>query len=185
MRMLAAGSKFRSNPQGKLNQGFSLVELMIVVAIMAIATAGVGLAIRDSSAPMLEREAERLGALLESARAQSRMAGVPVRWRSTADGFAFEGLATFSMLDPAAEKMPSTWLSTDVRAVASQTGLMGTTGTAASALPVLILGPEPVIGPQQVRLVSISAPSQSLLLATDGVRPFAVVPSDAALPTQP
>ena len=184
MRMLAAGS----NSKGKLNQGFSLVELMIVVAIMAIATAGVGLAIRDSSAPMLEREAQRLAALLESARAQSRMAGVPVRWRSTADGFAFEGLATFSMLDPAAEKIPSKWLSNDVRAVASQAGLSGGNGTvasAANALPVLILGPEPVIGPQQVRLVSISTPSQSLLLATDGVRPFAVVPLDTALPTQP
>lgn len=160
MRILAAGNKTART----LAKGFSLIELMIVVAIMGIATAGVALAMRESSAPMLVREAERLGALLESARAQSRMAGVPVRWRATADGFAFEGLATFSMLDPAAEKMPAQWLGSDVRAV-----------VVGAANAALILGPEPVIGAQQVRLESIATPSQSLVLATDGVRPFAVV----------
>ena len=34
-----------------------------------------------------EREALRLGALLETARAQSRASGVPVRWSATATGF--------------------------------------------------------------------------------------------------
>ena len=46
---------------------------------------------RDSDATQLEREAQRLAALLESARAQSRSTGVPVRWYATAGGFRFEG----------------------------------------------------------------------------------------------
>ena len=133
--------------------GFTLIELLIVVAIMAIATAGVGLALRDSSGTALEREAQRLAVLLDSARVQSRMTANPVRWRPTPSGFAFEGLTTGSTF-------PATWLGQDVR-VACNTAV--------------VLGPEPVIGPQQIRLVSISQPARSLILATDGIRPFAVV----------
>jgi len=62
---------------------------MVVVAIIALGTAVASLALRDAGGSMLEREGERLAALLESARAQSRTAGVPVRWRPTASGFAF------------------------------------------------------------------------------------------------
>lgn len=133
--------------------GFTLIELLIVVAIMAIATAGVGLALRDTSGTALEREAQRLAVLLDSARAQSRMTANPVRWRPTATGFVFEGLAKGMMF-------PSTWLGQDVRAAVTS---------------VVVLGPEPVIGPQQIRLVSTSDPSRSLILATDGVRPFSLL----------
>ena len=58
--------------------GFTLLELLVVVAIMALAMAGVGLALRDSGQTQLEREAERLAALLEAGRAQSR-ASAPAR----------------------------------------------------------------------------------------------------------
>ena len=133
--------------------GFTLIELLIVVAIMAIATAGVGLALRDSSSTALEREAQRLAVLLDSARVQSRMTANPVRWRPTPSGFVFEGLTTGSAF-------PAAWLGQDVRVA----------GNAA-----VLLGPEPVIGPQQIRLVSISQPARSLTLATDGIRPFAVL----------
>ena len=132
-------------------RGFTLIELLIVVAIMAVATAGVALSLRDSSGTALEREAQRLAVLLESARAQSRMSAIAVRWRTTATGFAFDGLPDSSL--------PTQWLSPDVRAA----------GT-----PVVTLGPEPIIGPQQIRLVSISKPENSLMLATDGLRPFSV-----------
>lgn len=144
--------------------GFTLIELLIVVAIMAIATAGVGFALRDTSGTALEREAQRLAVLLESARAQSRMTGNPVRWRPTASGFLFEGI-------PASSAFPSNWLGQDVRAAG--TGV------------VVLLGPEPVIGPQQIRLVSVSEPSRSLTLATDGVRPFSLLTNGAAAPGTP
>ena len=143
--------------------GFTLIELLIVVAIMAIATAGVGLALRDTSGTALEREAQRLAVLLESARAQSRMTGSPVRWRPAANGFLFEG-------QPSDSAFPTHWLGPDVQAA----------GTG-----VVVLGPEPVIGPQQIRLVSTSDPSRSLILATDGVRPFSVSVMAAATPAPP
>jgi general secretion pathway protein H len=62
-----------------------LIELMLVVAIIAIATGVASLALRDPTAAKLEQEAVRLAALLESARAEARSSGVPAagsRWRS-------------------------------------------------------------------------------------------------------
>ena len=134
-------------------QGFTLLELMVVVAIMAIATAGVGLAMRDGGATQLQREGERLAALLESARAQSRASGFAVRWRADGQGFRFERLPQ--------NAPPGHWLD-------AATGVRGPA--------VLWLGPEPLIGPQQVVIVSQAFPGRAVRVATDGLRPFAVQP---------
>jgi general secretion pathway protein H len=132
--------------------GFTLLELMVVVAIVAIASAGVALVLRDATGASLEREGQRLGALLESARAKSRLTGTPVRWVADPEGFHFEGLAT--------DTLPHAWLAPETRVV----------GRA-----VLLLGPEPIIGPQAVVITSTEHPEQVLRIATDGVRPFAVM----------
>ena len=131
--------------------GFTLLELLVVVAIIAIASGGVAFALRDNSQTLLERDAARLAALFESARAQSRATGVPVRWRPTPEGFAFDGLP--------ARTLPDRWLGND---------------TVARETPPVLLGPEPVIGRQEIVLQSISQPSQALRIATDGARPFSV-----------
>jgi general secretion pathway protein H len=133
------------------NCGFTLLELLVVVAIIAIASAGVSFALRDSADTQLEREAQRLAALLESARAQARTSGRQVQWRAVANGFRFDGLP--------ADALPQQWLepTTEVRGPG-----------------LLQLGPEPIIGRQQVILGSSVLPGRSLRIATDGLRPFAV-----------
>jgi len=131
--------------------GFTLLELLVVISIIALATAGVGLAMRDGGQAVLEREAARLAALLESARAQSRASGVPVRWRAVPQGFRFEGLP-----ESAEVAQSRQWLDA---------------GTSVRAPSVLVLGPEPLIGPQQVL---ITHADRTLRVATDGVRPFTV-----------
>jgi general secretion pathway protein H len=151
-----------SQPQ----RGFTLLELMVVVAIVALATAGVSLSLRDNDGNRLETEALRLSALLESARAQSRSSGVPVFWRPTAGGFEFLG-------GPARPQAPASlarerhWLHPETRAqIARPTGASS-----------LVLGPEPLIAAQTLRL---ALGEHQLTLGTDGLSPFAVLPETAA-----
>ena len=140
----------------KSRRGFTLIELMVVIAIVAIGSALASLALPDSDRRTLAREGERLAALLEAARAQSRAAGVPVRWRPTAGGFAWDGLP------PGATPLPTGWLDAHTRVL----------GNAA-----LLLGPDPIIDAQAVVLTRPDQHSpQALRIASDGLRPFGVAP---------
>lgn len=136
-------------------RGFTLLELLVVIAIMALASAGVSLAMRDATQTQLEREAQRLVALLESARAQSRASGIAVRWHGSAQGFRFEGLTPASG--------DQAWLGSD-------TTLLGP--------DALLLGPEPIIEPQSLVLGNANQPGRALRIATDGLRPFSVQASE-------
>jgi general secretion pathway protein H len=60
--------------------GFTLIELIVVVALIAVAAGLISLSLRDPAATRLEHEAARLSALLESARAESRASGLGVHW---------------------------------------------------------------------------------------------------------
>jgi general secretion pathway protein H len=60
--------------------GFTMIELLIVVALIAMASGLVTFALRDPAATRLEQEASRLTALLESARAEARASGLRVIW---------------------------------------------------------------------------------------------------------
>lgn len=141
--------------------GFTLLELLVVLAIVAIASAGVALSLRDDGQVRLEQDAQRLAALLEGARAQSQVRGVPVRWYADAQGFRFDP-DWGSPQGPAARL----WLDADTRARVEP--------PQANAAQALTLGPDAIIAAQTVVLYCAAQPARTVRLATDGLRPFAV-----------
>jgi general secretion pathway protein H len=142
--------------------GFTMIELMIVVTMIAIASAVVSLALRDPAATRLDQEGARLVALLEAARAEARADGLRATWqpRSGAEtglGFRFDGL-------PRSVDFQTNWLNPGVSAQ-----IQGATA--------VLLGPEPMIGAQTIVL---RLDDKTLTLSTDGLGPF-VLGSDTAV----
>ncbi len=144
--------------------GFTLIELMVVVAIIAIGSAGVMFALRDSAASQLEREGLRLAAMLESARAQSRSSGQALRWRPVEGGFVVEAAAGLPAAGSTAPANPSATAARTSRWLSQDTRVQGT--------PELVLGPEPLLPPQSVLIESAVLPGRPVQVATDGLHPF-------------
>lgn len=162
----------RSSLRLRLGQapGFTLLELLVVLAIVALASAGVGFALRDDAATRLERDAQRLGALLEAARAQSQVTGVPVRWTVTQHGFRFTPERPSTDTEPP----PRQWLDPDTRAEIERLPGAAPGRMGQQEGDSLVLGPDAIIAPQAVTLFAAGQPEKRVRLATDGVRPFAV-----------
>ena len=139
------------------SKGFTLIELMVVVALIAVASGLVSLALRDPTATQLEQEGARLAALLEAARAEARASGLAVTWEphgpdaTESPNFRFIGL-------PPSDDIPQHWLAPGVSA-----DVIGARA--------VVLGPEPLIGAQRIVL---SLAERRLVLATDGLGPFVV-----------
>ena len=144
--------------------GFSLLELMVVVMLVALATGLTTLSLRDASQSKLEEEGARLSALLETARTQSRIIGTDVRWQPTTDGTSFQFLGLPAR---AAAELPTKWLDADTRAE-----IVGE--------PQLLLGPEPLLPAQRV-ILRLS--NHELAVGTDGLAPFAIVEGSGATTT--
>lgn len=163
---LAPGSK-PARRRGR-GSGFTLLELMIVVALIAIASSVASLALRDPASARLEREATRLAALLESARAESRVLGTAVLWLPVPSAdteqpgdFRFVGL-------PEKFQPPRRWL---------EPGVVAEVEGATAAMPGIALGPEPLIKPSRIVL---RLADQRVVLASDGLGPFQIEADAAA-----
>jgi general secretion pathway protein H len=155
-----------SRRRGGRTAGFTLIELLIVLALVGLASGLVALSIRDPASTRLEQEAVRLASLLESARAESRAMGVPVRW-VPAQPDREPGAPDFRFVGLPRSELPVRWLDAQVRAEVAGS-------------PSLLLGPEPVIGPQRVAL---RLADRRIEVGTDGLAPFSVMDS-ASAPSQ-
>lgn len=160
----------RGNRSGR-SAGFTMVELLLVLAIVAVAAGLVTWALPDGESTRLEEDAARLTALLDMARAESRVSGAPVHWvpRAGAEpgepdangrvrAFRFVGL-------PTSLALPGHWL--DARISAEVPTSAG----------VIVLGPEAILPPQRILL---RLGRHELQLASDGLGPFVVQATGAA-----
>lgn len=164
--MWAAGNKHarltqRAPHQPGCAHGLTLLEMLLVIALVALGSFGVSLAWRDDAAQRLTRESERVVAVIEAARAQSQASATVVLFEPTASGFVIRTPAT-------RQTQSHNWLYGDTRAVVTASAINKTVSGTGNAL---ILGPEPIIAAQSLRLQN---QDQSLMLATDGLRGFEV-----------
>lgn len=171
------GSKRRGAPASALNPGpagFTLLELLVVLAIVALSVGLVSLALRDPDQSRLETEGERLALLLEQARVEARVSGVPVSWapvseaqpgatsdvRQSAEQDAGQAAQFRFMGLPPSQPMPTRWLEAATRAQ-----IVGGNS--------VVLGPQAILPAQRIVL---SLGIHKLELASDGLSAFAAVP---------
>jgi general secretion pathway protein H len=148
------------------SRGFTLIELMVVITLIAVASALVSFALRDPSASRLDHEGARLIALLEAARTEARAAGLAASWQPRSGEEGVEGFRFIGF--PPSSELANRWLDS------------GVTATVQGA-PAVQLGPEPLIGAQRIVL---HLGEQSLVLSTDGLGPF-TIEGDTPVANQP
>jgi general secretion pathway protein H len=161
--------------------GLTLLELLVVLAIIGVAMAGVSLSLRDNDQTQLEREAQRLVAVLEASRAQSRTSGMALIWQTTAEGFVIRP-ALAPNQTPSSNTMPSLATGSNANPIATRTETWLTNGTQAviSTANLVVLGPEPILAPARITLSvatnNSAKPAPTLSIGTNGLRPFQVMP---------
>ena len=143
-------------------RGLTLLELLVVLAIMGVCLLGVSLSLRDSSHTQLAREAQRLVAILEAARAQSRTSGIPLVWEANAEGFVIRSprrtAAVTATNDPRDLFAPHTqsWLTADTQAT------VRTSTTASSSTRRSVVNCSRIATPPPVRTIAARSPGRSI-----------------------
>lgn len=156
----------KDSASGLAQLGFTLLELLVTLVVIALMTAVVGFSVTHSSQRALKYEGEKLAARLNAAHAQMVAGASPLRLIATPTGYAFE----------------VTERAEDGSAVANWKPLLDDETLAPRLLPSgarlelprrapLAIAREPIGTPQAFSLVQEAARVE---LVTDGVQGWAV-----------
>ena len=92
MEPLAARGRPRARPPAappRTSRGFTLLELVLVIVVLAILTSVVTITTRPDPRQALVRQAQRIGLLMGIAADEGRMRHAPVTWEADLHGYRF------------------------------------------------------------------------------------------------
>ncbi len=143
-------------------KGFTLLELLVVLVIVAISASLAMLALPSTNRNALDQDSAQLAALMDAARSYAAAVQAPVRLEATSDGYQFIGIVSgnWQVLD--GELRPRSFLTTGALLSVSKDGV--------------ILGPEPVGDPLKL---NIALGAEGRTIASDGASPFFVQAAQA------
>ena len=143
-------------------RGFTLIELLVVLLLVALGSSLVALSLRDTPQHQLEREADRLISLLETARAQARSRSTPLLWQADDQGYAIRPVNPPTSYVAATEQVGQSlnWLSPGTRAEPAW----------------LVISAEPVQAPLRLQLIHTGAVTSRLTLGSNGAEAVKVLP---------
>ena len=152
---LAGYARVHALHKQSMVKGFTLIELMVVLLLLALSSSLVVISTRDTAQQTLEREADRLVNVLEAARAQARGNSTALLWQSDAQGYSVRALS-----NPALQTHVHQWYMPGTR----------------SEPATWVISAEPVQAAVRLSLLLDGAPSERLSIATDGAASFQVMP---------
>ncbi len=171
------------------HDGFTLIELLVVLMVMSVVTGLAALAIPHGRDDALQREGDRLAALLDAARMRAAAEGMPVAWAPGPSGYTFvrPGPQGWTMVDapplashrwawddsdsPTAPQRPPRTPSASILADGITVTTRGGTAAPGAAPAWLVFGGEPVSPPMEVTLRDAD---MHLMVSSDGISPFVV-----------
>ena len=167
--------------------GFTLVELLVVLLVMSLVTGLAALAIPHGRSDALQREGDRLAALLDAARDRAAAEGVPLAWAPSHNGYTFvqpgpQGWTPVNAPPLAAHRWawdgadaapppagPPPATGPTIHADGITIVARGGVGAPGAAPGWLVFGAEPVSPPMEVTL---RAADSQVTVSSDGISPF-------------
>lgn len=133
-------------------RGFTLLELLVTIAIIGLGTAAVALSLRGGESRQLQEEGARLGALFRIAQDEARISGRALVWEADLEGYRFRPLVR----EPGAQE----WRDELLRARSWPFAVSRVDGAR------VVFGREPMLEPATVR---IATAQRELRLALDAL----------------
>lgn len=97
--------------------GYTLLELLVTIAIIGIGAGMLSLSLRGDEARRLHQEADRLVALFRMAQSEARVSGRAVLWQADLAGYRFRPLVADASLPLPSELLRERTWPVEVRAI--------------------------------------------------------------------
>jgi general secretion pathway protein H len=136
---------------------FTLVEMLVVLAIIGIAAGVVSLSVQPSEQRLVVEEGERLAVLFRLAQDEARVSGRPVSWQADTQGYRFFAGDILRGNTPDDPLRPREWPFHVQRVEA----------------PALVFGAEPLLPPAEIR---IATSTRELVLVLDAFGVLSIKP---------